>query len=68
MTSAVNENARLAFRPQTRKGFPLDRYGPIVAKNKRPPTPLHEMYARSTALIQRMASIGTFIYCYFNGG
>lgn len=48
----VNENA--SFRPRTRSGFPMDRYGPVATKKKRLP-PLHAIVARSTALVRRIA-------------
>lgn len=48
----VNDNT--AFRPRTRSGFPIDRYGPIAVKKKRLP-PLHTIVARSTALIRKIA-------------
>jgi len=50
MTSVVNDN----FRPRTRTGFPMDRYGPVASKKKRSP-PLLAMVARSTALVRRIA-------------
>jgi len=49
MTSVVNDN----FRPRTRTGFPMDRYGPVASKKKRSP-PLFAMVARSTALVRRI--------------
>lgn len=57
MTTMVNEN-NVAFRPRTRTGFPLDRYGSVATvKNERrlPPSSLHAIFARSTALIRRIA-------------
>jgi len=54
MTSIVNDN----FRPRTRTGFPMDRYGPVAAvrasKNMRSP-PFHAIVARSTALVRKIA-------------
>jgi len=50
MTSVVNDN----FRPRTRTGFPMDRYGPVASKKKRSP-PLFAMVTRSTALVRRIA-------------
>lgn len=50
MTSVVNDN----FRPRTRTGFPMDRYGPVASKKKKSP-PLLAMIARSTALVRRIA-------------
>lgn len=55
MTSVVKEN--VAFRPRTRTGFPLDRYGPVTvvhsAKKKTSP-PLHKTIARSTVIVRRI--------------
>lgn len=54
MTSVVNENR--AFRPRTRTGFPLDRYGPVsvvrTAKKKTSPS-LHAIIVRSTVRFAR---------------
>lgn len=51
MTSVVNKN--VAFRPRTRTGFPLDRYGPITGvrtmKNKISPPPLSDVLIRKIA-------------------
>lgn len=57
MTSVVNKN--VAYRPRTRTGFPLDRYGTLIdARTMRnmmstPPLP--------DALIEKMA--GNIMYC-----
>lgn len=65
MTSAVKEN--VVFRPRTRTGFPLDRYGPIAvvrAAKKKTSPPLHEIIARSTALVRRIkGKVSLGLYC-----
>lgn len=55
MASVVKEN--VAFRPQTRTGFPLDRYGPVAgvhAGKKKTSLPLHKIITRSAALVRRI--------------
>jgi len=61
MTSVVNDN----FRPRTRTGFPMDRYGPVASKKKKSP-PLLAMVARSTALVRRIAG-KILYYCSTRG-
>lgn len=61
MTSVVNDN----FRPRTRTGFPMDRYGPVASKKKRSP-PLLAMVARSTAFVRRIAGKIQY-YCTRSG-